>query len=359
MRRCKQCIMPNTYPGISFNDEGTCSFCLQYRPANSYLGKDELLRLIKSVNYKGQYDCVIPLSGGKDSTFILYYCVRELGLRPIAANYDSGFQSKIAKNNMKTTCDTLNVPLILRGPKGDIQKRMLREILLVSEALGCFVRTCLNCGLMLRTVALNIAREYNVPFVLWGSTPLESVDYSDYKAFRYGMKRLEILASIKVKFKMLQLTLRKIAGLVPRLIMYMILNVRQRLQMDVPIKYALDPFGTIQFPESAPTVIHFFDYIRWDSLGATRLLKEKLGWKHPENMESRFDCLLHCFAEHKSLKLYGISGGGTINCNFVREKMMSREDALKKENATRESVEKECREIINLIGLKDFKMPNI
>jgi tRNA(Ile)-lysidine synthase TilS/MesJ len=47
----------------------------------------------------GQYDCLVPLSGGKDSTYVLYLCARVYGLKVLAMNFDNGFQSPLAREN--------------------------------------------------------------------------------------------------------------------------------------------------------------------------------------------------------------------------------------------------------------------
>lgn len=127
--------MPYTFPGITFNDNGVCNFCQQKPLTYKKQGKDKLLKLMKSVKHKGKYDCVVPLSGGKDSTHILFYAKRKMDLKPIAVNYDSGFQSETARRNVRITCKALNIPLHIKGPKASIQEKIIREILLVSEGL--------------------------------------------------------------------------------------------------------------------------------------------------------------------------------------------------------------------------------
>jgi len=64
MRRCKLCILPETYPGIAFNEEGICNFCLNHKK-RSVLGEDELKKVLYSRRGK-KYDCVVPVSGEED-----------------------------------------------------------------------------------------------------------------------------------------------------------------------------------------------------------------------------------------------------------------------------------------------------
>jgi 3'-phosphoadenosine 5'-phosphosulfate sulfotransferase (PAPS reductase)/FAD synthetase len=128
IKRCKKCIMPETYPNIYFDNNGVCNFCLDYKPETEILGRDKLVNLIKSFK-KGQHDCVVPLSGGKENTYILYYTVKELKLNPIAVNYNSGFQNPLAIENMINSWEILNVPLVIKTVDSSIQKSMLKEAL--------------------------------------------------------------------------------------------------------------------------------------------------------------------------------------------------------------------------------------
>jgi glucosamine--fructose-6-phosphate aminotransferase (isomerizing) len=354
--RCTRCIMPETFPGISFDARGVCSFCLQHGARPSHLRRDDLLERIRSVETDTKYECVVPLSGGKDSTYILYCTVRDLGLRAIAASYDSGYQSEIARKNVRRACDELQVPLVTLVPDQGVQRRMLREMLLVSEAVGCFTRTCTSCEFMLRMLAIGVARTHDVPFILWGSSALESPDDVGYEEYRHGRTPLQIAASKASRLRSLRLTWGQVAALVPHLVTYTALSARQRREVGAPLKYILNPYGLIPFPERAPTVIHFFDYANWDPQTATELLERELGWEHPDDRDARFDCRLYCFVEHRKLKLTGLSDSGAILCRLIREGMLTRADALATEEATRHRVVSECAEIVNEAGLRDYRI---
>ena len=74
---CKHCILPKEYPDIHFNEDGVCNYCQNYKQTNS-LGEKALKEILNSKrNQNSPYDCVVPISGGKDSVFILYYAVKK------------------------------------------------------------------------------------------------------------------------------------------------------------------------------------------------------------------------------------------------------------------------------------------
>ena len=111
--------MDTTAPGITFTLEGTCSFCdVHDRMESAFpLGEagretvrrqaDEMLRAGRN----RRYDCVVGVSGGRDSTYTLWYCVTQLKLRPLAVHFNDGFGNPIAGENMVRTCERLGVEL--------------------------------------------------------------------------------------------------------------------------------------------------------------------------------------------------------------------------------------------------------
>jgi 3'-phosphoadenosine 5'-phosphosulfate sulfotransferase (PAPS reductase)/FAD synthetase len=349
--------LPVTFPGIDLDENNYCQFCREESSRAPLVEKTELLKHIKAKAERGEYDCVVPLSGGKDSTLVLYYSKKVLGLNPLAVNYDSSFQSKLAKQNIKKSCDTLNVPLVIKPGNNKIQIKILREVLLISEIIGKFIQTCINCEMMLRTVALEVAHEHGVPFILWGSSSAESTSRASYENYRHGRSFPEVMKSKIRAYRELQLSLTQTFRLMYRFLRFYYLSIPQKLKMNVPFKFVIKPFGARPFPERNPEVIHLFDYIPWDPEEAARILKKEMGWDHPDEQQSRFDCLLYCFAQHKSLSINGITKGGIINNNLIRRGLLSREKALQLEEKARRSTIKECQSMLLELGLENYKFP--
>ena len=111
--------MDTTAPGISFNAAGTCNFCdLHNRFEKSFplgeAGHRTVQRLADDMRKAGRglrYDCVLGVSGGRDSTYTLWYCVTQLKLRPLAVHFNDGFGNPVAGENMLRTCQRLGVEL--------------------------------------------------------------------------------------------------------------------------------------------------------------------------------------------------------------------------------------------------------
>lgn len=349
MKYCSRCILPETYPGIHFNEEGVCNFCLDYKPYHPNLGKEKLKEALHIEKRAGKYDCVVPLSGGKDSSYILYYVVKELGLKPLAVSYNSGYQKAIAEENVRNTCEKLNVPLIIIKSPGRIQKNRLKTSYLISQREKDSWGTCSNCEAIIRTISANTARKLNIPFVIWGSSALESMDVNKYTAYNLGKKqKVRKTNWLSFGFRII------VAGLKDpiRVFLYgksLWLNIWQRLSLGFPLKYAIKPNSVPPLSTENPKFILFFDYIQWDSMENIRLLENELGWKHPVGIDSRFDCSLHCAVNHNKLQEWGISQDGVNFCNFIREGKMSREKAIEMEKNVVNSIGGEYIELVERV----------
>ena len=119
---CSKCILDtNDDSEIYFDERGICNYCKEYEVINSKnrledsVFKEEELKIlvdkIKSRGHKNKYDCVIGVSGGVDSTYLIYKAT-ELGLRPLIVHYDNGWDSELAVINIENIVKKLDLDLI-------------------------------------------------------------------------------------------------------------------------------------------------------------------------------------------------------------------------------------------------------
>lgn len=333
MRYCNKCILPETYPGITFNEEGICNYCLEYKPEIQETGQESMVQIIRSHPDPGLYDCIVPLSGGKDSSFILYYVVKELKLNPLALSYNSGFQHPIAEENVRNACQILGVDLKEIHSPGKIQEKILRSSSIISKKTG-MIWGCANCPAILRMLPIIVARKHKIPFVIWGSSVLEEVNVKSTKTSSDG--------KLKILLKNPSIAFHSIS--------YVVLRIFQRIRLGFPLKYALRPFSIPPFTKENPRFLNFYDFVTWDSMKNVDLMAKEIGWKHPVGKDSRFDCTLNCIGNVFYLDAYGVSKDGLNFSNFVRQGKMSRQDALNRERELETSARKEYSEIIKRIS---------
>jgi asparagine synthetase B (glutamine-hydrolysing) len=113
LRRCTRCIMPETMPFISFDDAGVCNYCRTYQ-SHRPMGLETLRDLVAPYRKaNGEPDCVVAVSGGRDSCYGLHVIKRELGLNPVAYTYDWGMITDLARRNQARLCGKLGIEHIL------------------------------------------------------------------------------------------------------------------------------------------------------------------------------------------------------------------------------------------------------
>lgn len=117
---CTRCIMDRTVPGIRFDSNGVCNFCTEYLELCKHVLDDsaeqkearlrEFIDKVKGAGRGKTYDCVVGVSGGVDSSWVLVRAV-ELGLRPLAVHMDNGWNSELAQHNIAALVQSLGVDL--------------------------------------------------------------------------------------------------------------------------------------------------------------------------------------------------------------------------------------------------------
>ena len=127
---CSRCIIDGTVPGVRFDEWEICNFCRVHDTLEKQFplggaGQKKLNRIIEDVKRQGKnkkYDCIVGISGGRDSTFHLYLMKKVFGLRPLAVHFNDGFGNPVAGENMARATEKLGStcapsPLIGENPK--------------------------------------------------------------------------------------------------------------------------------------------------------------------------------------------------------------------------------------------------
>jgi glucosamine--fructose-6-phosphate aminotransferase (isomerizing) len=123
LQRCLKCILPSTMPFIKFDEKGICNYCKHYKNKNiiKYNFDETNAVFDKFRKTNTQADCIVPLSGGRDSCFSLHLAIKKFNLKPIAYTYDWGLVTDLARRNISRMCSKLNVENIIFAD--DISKK--------------------------------------------------------------------------------------------------------------------------------------------------------------------------------------------------------------------------------------------
>lgn len=181
MKRCTRCGLPETHETIAFDDHGVCNICRQHEYKKDAIdwtaNRKALGELIEEHRGKYAYDCIVPFSGGKDSTWTLYYLVKEFGVKPLVVRFDHGFLRPNLDENVKKTIRRLGVDMMSFTPNWKVVQRLMLQSFLEK---GDF---CWHCHTGIFSYPMWIALEKQVPLIFWGEP---SAEYTAY--FSYGQK---------------------------------------------------------------------------------------------------------------------------------------------------------------------------
>lgn len=239
---CTRCVMDDTVKGITFDENGECTFCkihddLEKKfPLNEETPK-RLKQLVEKIKRDGEgktYDCIVGVSGGRDSTFTLYNAVK-LGLRPLAVHFDNGWNSEIAVQNIKRATDILKVDLHTHVADWEEFKDLQRSFLFASVP-DAEVPT----DWVIFSVLFGEAARYNVKFIVHGhsfrtegTTPL-SWTYMDGKYVqdvqeKFGKLKLKSFPNMKMSKYIYYSLVKKINQL--RILYYFHYNEKEVLKV--------------------------------------------------------------------------------------------------------------------------------
>jgi N-acetyl sugar amidotransferase len=134
---CSRCVLDTTDPGITFDESGVCNYCHYYDnvTSKSWLHGEEGKRALeaafdemKNANKDSQYDCILGLSGGVDSSY-LAWLGKQYGLRMLAVHVDAGWNSELAVKNIENICKTLDIDLVTHVVDWNSMKELQRAFL--------------------------------------------------------------------------------------------------------------------------------------------------------------------------------------------------------------------------------------
>jgi N-acetyl sugar amidotransferase len=177
--RCIRCGLPETYETIEFDSSGICNICRQKEFKDSAIDwearRDQLGELIEEHRGKHEYDCIVPFSGGKDSTYTLWYLVTHYKVKPLVVQFNHGFMRPQLRENNERTFRRLGVDVISFTPNWKVVQRVMLESLIRK---GDF---CWHCHTGIFSYPMHVALKYKTPLIFWGEPSSEYTSYYDYR----------------------------------------------------------------------------------------------------------------------------------------------------------------------------------
>lgn len=318
---CTKCLLPTNYLNIEMDSEGVCQYCRNYKPIN-YLGKQELLKAIEkpmSLNTSKKYDCVVGFSGGRDSTYLLWYVVKVLKLRPLAVFSDDLFIPEVILENIENTCRVLGVEL--RAIKHDNLQKC------ITHHLNAWIKRPVPESLIFINVGERIGYETlveleavkeGVHLIFGGRTPIQSG--ADYKAnlMKINNKggRLSWMAGYAKQVLLNPSLALNLFSLKTQYREFMVGKWKKRL-----------------VKKNNLTIIHpFYEYIQWLEKDLDNVLLNELDWESPkgDKQTSRVGCEVDTLRQYLYYRTLGYNDNHVDQSGLIRDGQQTREEAKEK-----------------------------
>ena len=342
LKKCSKCILPETYPFIEFDEAGVCNYCNSYQK-QIFLGEDELEKFL-SIHRKNNDtpDCLIGLSGGRDSSYGLHILKKKFKMNPIAFTYDWGLTTDISRLNASILCGKLGVEHIIRSADIEKKRRYVRQNIfawLKDPHLGM----------------LPIVQAGDKDFMDLGRTLCKelNLDFS-VQATGYQLEQREFfLGFTGIKQKLKDNQRMSSYALATKLKIFLWYSYRT-LKNPAYINGALlDNFnGYLSSFIKKENSLHLFRYIEWNEEKIGNTLKDEYGWISDESYginQWRMGDGQTSFNNFIYYHLAGFSEYDNFRSNQIREGLIDRNEALKlceQDNAIKFDILKNLSEII-------------
>jgi N-acetyl sugar amidotransferase len=297
---CSRCIYDDKVPGIRFDESGVCNYCLMINELENEFktgtaeGEREFQRIVDEIKQNGRnkkYDCVIGVSGGTDSSYMIYRAV-QLGLRPLAVYYDNTWSTAIATQNIRKVLGKLGIDLYTHVVNNEEVDDIFRSFFKASvpELDGC-------TDIALTEVLYRAADKYGLKYILEGHS--------------FKTEGISPLGTMYVDGKYIE-SLQKQFG-------KMKIDTFPNMKMSAFLKWVVIK----RIKKIRP-----FWYVKYSKEEAREILKKEFDWEYygGHHLENRMTAFQHSYYLPKKFKVDQRNNSLSAS---VRSGLLSRDEALK------------------------------
>ncbi len=268
-QRCTRCVMDTTDSAITFDENGVCDHCRNFdkniRPfwnpkQNRFAELEEIAKKIRKAGKHSDYDCVLGLSGGADSSYLAYIAKEVMHLRPLAYVVDTGWNLNVAVENIEKIVKGLGIDMYTDV----VNWKEMRDLQLSFFKSGIASQDFPQDHAIFSSL-YNYAVKHNIKYVLTGSN--SATEFIRPPVEWIYMNDLRMAKDIHKKFGTIPLKTYPTCGILKYRVWYKYFKKMKR--------------------------VYPLDYVVYDKEKAENFLNEKYGWtkyknKHYENVFTRF-----------------------------------------------------------------------
>jgi hypothetical protein len=326
LKRCTNCILPETHPFINFDEFGVCNYCRDYKKRRVNLDLISLETLEKELfpirKLKGN-NCIMMLSGGRDSCYALHIVKKELGLNPIAFSYDWGMLTDLGRRNQSRMCEKLGVEHVIVSADIKMKRRNIKlnvEAFLAKPHLG-MIGLFMAGDKAYHHFAKEVSDKYNLKLI-GGGCPIE------HTYFKEGFSDIE-------PYFMRKRTFWDRLDIIKFFAKQSIYNPRF-LNKSIPDNLLAYKY----YYMTVLDVIQLFRYLPWEEETVNKTLINEYNWElSPDTPTSwRIGDGTAAFYNYIYYTVAGFTENDCLRSNQILEGVLTREEALGRvelENAPR------------------------
>jgi N-acetyl sugar amidotransferase len=259
LRYCVRCCIPETQEGVTFDEMGICQACQsqEQKIHIDWVEREKQLRVIledAKAKAGNNYDCILPISGGKDSTFQMHVLTKIYGMKPLAVTFSHNWYSETGWYNLMNALEEFNVDHIMFTPN----RKLINKI--AKRSLGGIGDSCWHCHAGVGAFPMQVAVRFNIPLLIWG----ESIaDYSGRASHFNPVRKFDrdYITTVSSKLHPYQMVGDE-------------LTERDLHPFNLPSAEECEAIGLHG--------IHLGDYIFWDEERQTEFVREHYGWKETQ-----------------------------------------------------------------------------
>lgn len=312
--------MPYTAESLAFDEHGKCSVCSQIEFKQTNIDWKKRRRDLDNlvVEYRGKYDydCIVPFSGGKDSTYTLWYLVNQLKLKPLVVRFDHGFLRPNLQDCAERTLRRLGCDVLHFTPNWQVVRKLMFEALV---RRGDF---CWHCHTGIFSYPMWIALKFNIPLVFWGEPDGEYSSFYSYDEIQEADERRFN------RFINLGINAEDMLGMLDNSISNYPVEARDLKPYTYPPAKEIRKAGIRS--------VFLGTYIPWDVREHVKIIKKELDWKEdqvegipPNYGYEKIECYMQGVRDYIKYLKRGFGRTAHLASIDIRNKRLLREEGIK------------------------------
>jgi len=310
LQYCLRCCLPETTEGIAFDEMGVCQACIssEQKMRINWVDREKMLRGILERYTKRagtNYDCLVPISGGKDSVFQLHVLTKVYGLKPLAVTFSHNWFTETGRYNLENALEKFNVDHIMFTPNRKLVNKLARRSL---EKIG---DSCWTCHGGIGAFPLQVAVRFNIPLLIWGESIAEDSARATYQepVMKFDRNYFTLVSAKEYASGM-------VGGDITE---------RDVYPFELPTVEDCERIGLIG--------IHLGDFLFWDSERQMEFVRDEYGWRE-DKVEGAYkhyksvECVMAGVHDYSKWIKRGFGRGTDQASQDVRAGLLTREEAI-------------------------------